>query len=195
MDQTRGARPGGRRVTFSSCVRSPPPLRTRMSAEFSAEQKRYLEGLVAGLTALRPANGEAAPAGPDAAHLKAMARLEAEGKKLSDPEKWKREEHPFDAYMRLKEQAKRNSRPAPPDNFRWRFYGLFYTAPTHDSYMCRLRLPNGILKAHQFGGVADLAQRYGGGYAHVTTRANLQVREIAPQHAVAMIESIQDLGL
>jgi len=169
-----------------------------MSAEFSAEQKRYLEGLVAGLTALRPAtaaNGEAAPAGPDAAHLKAMARLETEGKKLSDPEKWKREEHPFDAYMRLKEQAKRNSPPAPPDNFRWRFYGLFYTAPTQDSYMCRLRLPNGILNAHQFVGVADLAQRYGGGYAHVTTRANLQVREIAPQHAVAMIESIQDLGL
>jgi ferredoxin-nitrite reductase len=169
-----------------------------MSGDFSAEQKRYLQGLVAGLTALRPAtaaNGEAAPAGPDAAHLEAMARFEAEDKKLSDPEKWKREEHPFDAYARLKEQAKSNSRPAPPDNFRWRFYGLFYTAPTQDSYMCRLRLPNGILRAHQFAGVADLAERYGGGYSHVTTRANLQIREIAPAHAVAMIESIQDLGL
>src|SRR5262249_21747326 len=146
---------------------------------FSAEQKRYLEGLVAGLTALRPVragNGEAAPAGPHAAHLTAMARLEAEGKKLSDPENWKREEHPFDAYMRLKKQANANSRPPAPDNFRWRFYGLFHTAPTQDSYMCRLRLPNGILTAHQFVGVADLAERYGGGYAHVTTRANLQVR-------------------
>src|SRR5262245_61603086 len=169
-----------------------------MSADFSAEQKRYLEGLVAGLTALRPAttaNGEPEPRGPEAAHLKAMARFEAEGKKLSDPEKWKREEHPFDAYMRLREQANSNSRPAPADNFRWRFYGLFYTGPTQDSYMCRLRLPNGIVKAHQFVGVADLAERYGGGYAHVTTRANLQVREIAPQHAVPIVESIQDLGL
>ena len=44
--------------------------------------------------------------------------------------------------------------------------------------MCRLRMPNGILKAAQFAGVADLAERYGGGYAHVTTRANLQIREI-----------------
>jgi ferredoxin-nitrite reductase len=37
--------------------------------------------------------------------------------------------------------------------------------------------------------------QYGGGYAHVTTRANLQVREIEAKNAVAMIEAIQDLGL
>src|SRR5262245_39412120 len=169
-----------------------------MNMDFSPEQKRYLEGLVAGLSVLKPAGGHAAgadPSGPEAAHLKAMARFEAEGRKLSEPEKWKREEHPFDGYKRLKEQAASNSPPKPPDNFRWRFYGLFYVAPTQDSYMCRLRLPNGILKAHQFAGVADLADRYGGGYAHVTTRANLQVREIAPKHAVALIEAIQDLGL
>ena len=61
--------------------------------------------------------------------------------------------------------------------------------------MCRLRIPNGILKHWQFAGVADLAERYGGGYAHVTTRANLQIREIEPKYAVAMIEAIQDLGL
>ena len=61
--------------------------------------------------------------------------------------------------------------------------------------MCRLRIPNGILKHWQFAGVADLAERYGGGYAHVTTRANLQIREIEPKNAVAMVEGIQDLGL
>src|SRR5262247_2641878 len=169
-----------------------------MSADFSAEQKRYLEGLVAGLNALRPVgagNAAVARAGLDAAHLEAMARFEAEGKKLSDPEKWKREQHPFDAYARLKQQAKADSPPKPPDNFRWRFYGLFYVAPTQNSYMCRLRLPNGILNSHQYAGVADLAERYGGGYAHVTTRANLQIREILPRHTIAMVESIQDLGL
>ena len=61
--------------------------------------------------------------------------------------------------------------------------------------MCRLRIPNGILKHWQFAGLADLAERYGGGYAHVTTRANLQIREIEPKNAVAMVEAIQDLGL
>ncbi len=172
-----------------------------MASDFTPEQKRYLEGLVAGLNALAQANGlapalgQAEPGGPDAEHLKAMSRFEAEGKKLSDAEKWKRELHPFDAYEKLKQQAAANSPPKPPDNFRWRFYGLFHVAPAQDSYMCRLRMPNGILKAHQFAGVADLAERYGGGYAHVTTRANLQVREIEPKNAVTMIEAIQDLGL
>ena len=88
----------------------------------------------------------------------------------------------------------RTNIPSPPDNFRWRYFGLFYVAPNQNSYMCRLRMPNGILKAHQFAGVADLAERYGGGYAHVTTRANLQVREIEAKNAVAMIEAMQDLG-
>jgi ferredoxin-nitrite reductase len=172
-----------------------------MSSDFTPEQKLYLEGLVAGLGALQrvdgtaTANGKAEPRGPDAAHLAAMARTELAGKKLVEQEKWKREEHPFDAYERLKDQARTNSAPKPPDNFRWRFFGLFHVAPTQDSYMCRLRMPNGILKAQQFAGVADLAEQYGGGYAHVTTRANLQVREIAPKYAVEMLERIQDLGL
>ena len=46
--------------------------------------------------------------------------------KLADQEKFKREEHPFDAYRRLKEQAANNEPPKPADNFRWRYYGLFY---------------------------------------------------------------------
>jgi ferredoxin-nitrite reductase len=61
--------------------------------------------------------------------------------------------------------------------------------------MCRLRMPNGILKHWQLAGLADLAERYGGGYSHVTTRANLQIREVEPKNAVAMVEAIQDLGL
>jgi hypothetical protein len=95
----------------------------------------------------------------------------------------------------LKEHAAKGEYPNPPDNFRWRFFGLFYVAPNQNSYMCRLRIPNGIVKAQQFAGLADLAERYGGGYAHVTTRANIQIREVEAANAVAMIEAIQDLGL
>ena len=61
--------------------------------------------------------------------------------------------------------------------------------------MCRLRIPNGILTHWQFAGIADLSERYGGGYSHVTTRANLQIREIEAKNAPAMVEAIQDLGL
>ena len=183
------------------------PAAADQSGDFSSEQKRYLEGFVAGVQIAKaaksvagvPAAGGAAappePTGPDAAAFKAQNRVLAAGKKLSDQEKFKREEHPFDSYERLKEFGARNEYPKPPDNFRWRFFGLFYVAPNQNSYMCRLRIPNGILKAAQFAGVADLAERYGGGYAHVTTRANLQIREIEAHNAVAVVEAIQDLGL
>ena len=67
--------------------------------------------------------------------------------------------------------------------------------PRRNSYMCRLRMPNGILKHWQFAGLADLAESCGGGYSHVTTRANLQIRDILPKDAVRLIEGIQDLGL
>jgi ferredoxin-nitrite reductase len=177
-----------------------------MSGDFNPEQKRYLEGFVAGLQIAKAARASAGaptgsgaktaePGGPDAAHLRAQDRVLAAGGKLSEQEKFKRELHPFDGYERLKAQAANNEYPKPPDNFRWRFFGLFYVAPNQNSYMCRLRMPNGILAHWQFAGVADLAGRYGGGYAHVTTRANLQVREIEPKNAVAMVEAVQDLGL
>jgi ferredoxin-nitrite reductase len=172
-----------------------------MSSDFNPDQKRYLEGFASGLAAARAARGKASggaggePIGPDAIHIKAQDRTVAEGGTLADQEKFKRELHPFDAYERLKEQAHKNEAPKGPDNFRWRYYGLFYVAPAQTSYMCRLRIPNGILKHWQLNGLADLAERYGGGYSHITTRANLQIREIEPKNAVAMVEEIQDLGL
>ncbi len=172
-----------------------------MSGDFNPEQKRYLEGFASGLDAAR-ARGNAAALpdqaegiGPDAIHAQAQQRVLARGGKLAEQEKFKRELHPFDAYERLKQQAQANEPPKAADNFRWRYYGLFYVAPAQNSYMCRLRMPNGILKHWQLAGLAELAERYGGGYSHVTTRANLQIREIEPCNAVAMIEAIQDLGL
>ena len=175
-----------------------------LSGDFNPEQKRYLEGFVAGAQIARAAKGLSGgagapptlePTGPDAAGRKAQDRVLAAGGKLSDQEKFKREQHPFDTYERLKDHAAKGEYPKPPDNFRWRFFGLFYAAPNQNAYMCRLRIPNGIVKAAQFAGLADLAERYGGGYAHVTTRANIQIREVQAHNAVAMIEAIQDLGL
>jgi ferredoxin-nitrite reductase len=179
-----------------------------MQSDFEPEQKRYLEGFVAGLQIARTTQGlarvgnapAAAPAaneptGPDAAHLRAQNRVVNAGGKLSDQEKFKRDQHPFDAYQRLKDQAAANEPPKPDDNFRWRFHGLFYCAPAQKTYMCRLRIPNGILRHGQFAALADLAESFGGGYAHVTTRANIQIREVEPKNAVALVEAIQDLGL
>jgi ferredoxin-nitrite reductase len=180
-----------------------------MSGDFTPQQKRYLEGFVSGIEATRARQemlrlgtmaptervAQLKPVGPDAPQILAQDAAVESGKKLVDQEKWKREEHPFDAYPRLRDQAARNEFPKPADNFRWRYYGLFYVAPAQESYMCRLRIPNGILSHWQLAGVADLAERFGGGYAHVTTRANLQIREISASNALRVVEGLQDLGL
>ncbi len=177
-----------------------------MSDDFTPDQKRYLEGFVSGMQSARTARGlgplggapgsaPAKPSGPDREHAEAQARTVAAGGKLVDQEKWKAAEHPFDAYARFKEQAASGIYPKPEDNFRWRYHGLFYVAPAQNSYMCRLRIPNGILKAWQFAGVADLAEALGGGYSHVTTRANLQVRDISAENGAAFLEGLADLGL
>ena len=172
-----------------------------MSADFTPEQKRYLEGFTSGLQIARSSGGiggkpaAAAPTGPDAEHIAAQDRTIAAGGKLNDQEKFKREEHPFDAYARLQEQADKNRPPKPADNFRWRYYGIFYVAPAQDSYMCRLRIANGMLTHWQLSGLADLAEKFGGGYSHVTTRANFQIREIEPKNAINLLEGILDIGL
>lgn len=174
-----------------------------MSQDFSAEQKRYLEGFVAGASASRAVGGlgtgaraaGTAPSGPDAPHLAAQDAQVRAGRKLVDQEKWKRDEHPFDAYARMTAEAATGKLPGPADNFRWRYFGLFNVAPAQDSFMLRMRIPNGILKAHQLEGCAALAERFGGGYLHVTTRANLQMREIRPESAKALLEDLMDLGL
>ena len=88
-----------------------------MSGDFTPDQKRYLEGFVSGLTAARAARGAAGaggrgePAGPDAIHIKAQDRVLAAGGKLADQEKFKREQHPFDAYAAA-EAAGREQRSA-----------------------------------------------------------------------------------
>lgn len=173
---------------------------------FSDEQKRYIEGFVSGVQTSRAAAGlkplggigggtSGEPVGPDAVHLKAMARTEASGKKLSNEEKAKRDDQPLDAYQRLKGDAEAGQFPKGLDNFRWRYHGLFYVAPAQDAFMCRLRIPNGILSHWQFAAVADFADKFGGGYSHVTTRANLQIREIQSEHGPALVEALASVGL
>ncbi len=95
----------------------------------------------------------------------------------------------------MKQHARDGAFPKGGDVFRWKFHGLFYVAPTQDSYMCRLRIPNGILKHWQFEGVADLAEHHAGGYSHITTRANLQIREIPVTEGPAVLEGLVGLGL
>lgn len=174
-----------------------------MGADFTLDQKRYLEGFVSGAKAVQIARSAPAPSaapvpemtGPDAASHRAMARFEAEGRKLTPEEKAKREELGLDAYDRMRAAARDGVFPKGPDVLRWKYHGLFYVAPAQDSFMCRMRIPGGILTHWQLRGVADIAERHGGGFTDITTRANLQIREIPPTDGIAVLEGLVALGL
>jgi ferredoxin-nitrite reductase len=187
-----------------------------MGPDFTEEQKRYLEGFFAGLLTRRGAgtgppplapgaNGtpgagvavasEPPPTGPEAIHRAAQDRFLAAGKKLTAEEMAKRAKNPLDMWEEMRANAEAGRFPKGTDVFLHKFHGLFYVAPAQDAFMCRLRIPNGILNVHQLCGIADVAERHAGGYADITTRANLQLREIGPKSILDVLTAIQDLGL
>ena len=172
---------------------------------FSAEQKEYLEGFIAALAKKRgmpvpqfSAAGEPdgqAARDPSHIHTAAQDRWLREGKALAPEELAKRAKRPFDMWDEMLANAAAERFPKGLDVFLHKFHGLFYVAPNQNAYMLRLRLPGGLLRAAQAGGIADLARRFGGGYVDVTTRANLQIREIGAAHPIAVLTALDELGL
>src|SRR5437660_6605126 len=148
---------------------------------FTEEQKLYLEGFVAG-SDLRKKISLPVVTAPSDVHRAAQDRFLAEGKKLVAEEDAKRAKHGLDMWDEVMAHAREGRFPKGTDVFLFKFQGLFYVAPAQDSFMCRLRLPGGVISSAQMRGVADLAEQFGGGYADVTTRANLQIRQIGPKH-------------
>jgi len=177
------------------------------AAGFSPEQKHYLEGFLAALAAQAPFVGRTADgqltSDPAAAPGGApnLAAPPAEDTVFGTPlgelckqERWKYDENPLDIWEKLVAHADADTFPDEADCFRFKFHGLFHVAPAQNSFMLRLRLPAGELDAHQLHGIADLAD-WGGGCAHVTTRANLQLREFKPRDIVRILVRLQELGL
>lgn len=173
---------------------------------FTAAQKEYLAGLMAGLAQRRqfpwialpkesgpPVNP---PAGdPPAAAASAPTVHGTPVADLCKQELWKYQEHGLDCWDRILAHAEANKFPNEEDTFRFRFHGLFYVAPAQNSFMLRCRIPAGELTAAQLKGLADLADECGNGQAALTTRSNIQIREIAPKHLVHVLTRLQALGL
>src|SRR5258708_25680083 len=170
-------------------------------AEFTDQQKRWLEGFTSGLVARKAATGPAArgpagqPVGPDALQWAAQDRGVAAGGKLTAEEKAKRQRHPLDRWDEVVGRAEAGQFPKGVDVILTKWHGLFYVAPAQDSFMCRLRMPSGILTGGQMRGLAEAADSFGWGYCDVTTPAHPPVREISARPPAAMLLAAHALGL
>ncbi len=151
----------------------------------SSDQESYLDGFFSGMRNRGLTFADAAPeAGPA-----------PKKEKLTAEEKIKREKAPFDAWSDLRQLAKTGDHPEKEDIFRFKWNGLFWLAPVHEGYMCRLRMPGGVVSSDQFRALSDIADDLASGYLQLTTRNNVQIRIIPPEKTVELLERVQDCGL
>src|SRR5579875_1123686 len=171
---------------------------------FTEEQQHYLRGFFT-----------AALAQPFAGHLRSgqitnapqsgvpnLAAGAAEptffGVPVSDlcaEEVWKYERNPLDAWDALLACASEDRAPDAEFRFRFKFFGLFHVAPAQDSFMLRVRIPGGSLNSYQLRGLASIAERWGSSRLDLTTRANMQIRELPPRRIVDVLNALQTLGI
>ena len=177
---------------------------------FNDVQKEYLQGYFAGLACrgLIPFVGHTSDGritnvpepGMTNAALEPVASSEetvygTPVSALSEQELWKLEQHGLDIWDKLVAHANEEKFPDKADTFRFRYHGLFYVAPAQNAFMLRCRIPAGELTSGQLRGLADIAEDWGGKYADITTRANIQIREIPPRHIVKCLLKLQEIGL
>jgi ferredoxin-nitrite reductase len=164
---------------------------------FTQEQKEYLQGFTAGLAAAGavpiatpdlPGAGISSPAAPPSWFGWPVDEITRE-------EQLKREENPLDIWDKLLAHAEQDQPPQAGDVYRFKFHGLFYVAPAQDSLMVRVRIPGNAMTGLQMRTLAGIASDLGGGYGDITTRGNIQIREIAPRHMVEVLMRLAESGL
>ena len=155
---------------------------------------RYLDGFLA---AVRPGHDRvprpeiraepAAPILPPAVTV-AMENLPVE-------EQIKRRLHPLDSFTRLLDCAGTNRLPDPGDQFRFRWFGLFYQAPLQDAFLLRLRLPGGRLKAFQLAGLAEITQAHASGQIVLNPQGGLDIPGVPVRAAAEILRAVEGIGL
>ncbi|MBK1833331.1 NirA family protein [Roseibacillus ishigakijimensis] len=174
-----------------------------MSA-FTPEQTGYLSGFMEGLKQLQAAGlpflGQNAAG--QFTHDPSQAVPQAEETvygtpidELSKEERIKYEKNGLDCYGTIRHLARENKFVEGDDLFRFKYYGMFYVTPAQEAYMLRARVPGCQLKSYQFRGLAEIARDWGGGYCDITTRGNIQVRQLMPKDLPATLDKLVDLGL
>ena len=172
---------------------------------FTTTQKEYLQGFSAGLAAAGAlpfvgANESgklvAAPAGagdPNLAAEPTWFGLPLD--EITNEERLKREQNPLDIWDKILAHARDDKLPQGGEIYRFKFHGLFNVAPAQDSLMVRVRLPANTLRSSQLRALAGIARDLGGGYGDITTRGNIQIREIAPRHISEVLMRLAEAGL
>ncbi|PCJ31942.1 MAG: ferredoxin--nitrite reductase [Gammaproteobacteria bacterium] len=158
---------------------------------FSPDQKRYLADMLVKLN-IHLAMG-AGPQEKKSDEVETYWGTPVED--LSKEERAKYETHVLDIWDQIVEHNNANKIAEGITQFMFRHFGIFNVEPASSGYMCRMRIPSCKLRGDQLSLLGDLAEKVAGGYAHVTTRGNFQLREIAPNKVLDLFAGLYDIGL
>src|SRR5260221_13000700 len=150
------------------------------SEAFTDEQKEYLQGFFAGLSArkLNPFVGTLsdgritatpAPGLENQAELEPSTEETVFGTPVSDlceQEVWKLEQHGLDIWDKLLAHAEDNKFPDKADTFRFRNHGLFFVAPAEDAFMLRCLVRAGQRTAARVRSTSENRKKWGKKYAY-----------------------------
>lgn len=78
---------------------------------------------------------------------------------------------------------------------RLKWYGLFLRDPTPGFFMVRVRIPGGQTTSYQLRALADIASTYGNGVLDLTTRQQVQLRNIRIQDVPEVFARMDGVGL
>lgn len=165
---------------------------------FTEDQTNYLTGFVSGLLQARSLPFLGQDSSNRFTHEPEVAVETVYGTPIDDlckEERIKHEQHGLDCYDSILANAATNEFPKDGDIFRYKFHGLFFVSPAQESLMLRCRIAGGSLTSAQFKGLAEIAEDWGPGHLDLTTRANVQVREIMPKDAPDVLNKLVDLGI
>lgn len=73
-------------------------------------------------------------------------------------------------------------------------YGLYYQLD-HTSHMQRIKLPAGLLTPKQALALADIADEYGRGVIHVTTREDVQIHWVELGKVIEIYQRLHEVGI
>ena len=82
----------------------------------------------------------------------------------------------------------------PDDYYRLKTYGA--CTQRHEGYfMIRIRIPGGVARADQLERIADLSERLGHGWGHLTTRGNIELHSVKINDFVRLTEELAEVSI
>src|SRR5438552_6854330 len=78
---------------------------------------------------------------------------------------------------------------------RLKWWGVSFRRHTPGYFMMRIRIPNGITNAVQLSAIGGITDRYGRGFADITTRQQVQLRWIRIGDVPAILDQLRGVGL